>query len=280
LKRYLTKAGRLRRKVQEGDDPEALHDLRVAVRRARRVVQAFEAFIPPTVGHCEEALHGLFHTLGAVRDLDVALEKWSALSGLAADGVTDRLRAERSVAKAELATSLGCGSVLDELRVAMSAETEEAVPLAAVPIEAAAPDLLEEVYQRAKRAEKRMGEDATPNEIHQLRRRVKRLRDELELLAPFYRPQGKQMARELKRVQNLLGAYQDLIMVQGKLEVLVRESGVEREASKRVLDGIGQECVELRQKILAESSSIGAVPWSHLRRRMRADRRKLWKPVP
>jgi CHAD domain-containing protein len=62
--------------TRAGDDPEELHDMRVATRRLRMAVRLFEGFLDAEA--MRPALKGLRRTgraLGAVRDLDVFREK-------------------------------------------------------------------------------------------------------------------------------------------------------------------------------------------------------------
>lgn len=71
LKRF---SKNLRRAAKHPDDPEAIHDLRVSV---RRVVQAFKTFrdlLDPTpVKKLRRRLHKLMDLCAAVRNCDVAL---------------------------------------------------------------------------------------------------------------------------------------------------------------------------------------------------------------
>ena len=66
----------LEKKTRKGEDIEALHDMRVAVRRMRAAAKVFEAYLDSK--KLEPHIYGLRRTLGAVgdvRDLDVFQEK-------------------------------------------------------------------------------------------------------------------------------------------------------------------------------------------------------------
>jgi CHAD domain-containing protein len=64
-----------------GEDPEALHDMRVATRRQRAALRIVgRHFRPKAIGSVRDGLRSLGSVLGAVRDLDVLLD------GLDADG--------------------------------------------------------------------------------------------------------------------------------------------------------------------------------------------------
>ncbi|MCS6827346.1 MAG: CHAD domain-containing protein [Caldilinea sp.] len=71
MKLLLNEAG-----VRAGVDPEFVHDARVAIRRARAAAHMYESYFKPKA--IRSHLKNLRHTarlLGAVRDLDVAIEK-------------------------------------------------------------------------------------------------------------------------------------------------------------------------------------------------------------
>ncbi|HXW34906.1 MAG TPA: CHAD domain-containing protein, partial [Acidimicrobiales bacterium] len=58
-----------------GEDIEELHDMRVATRRLRAALDLFSDSLPVRAGHLRSELGWLADVLGAVRDLDVQLEK-------------------------------------------------------------------------------------------------------------------------------------------------------------------------------------------------------------
>ena len=59
--------------VGAGDDPEAVHKMRVATRRLRAALRVFEDMLPPSATHLRGELKWLAGVLGAVRDLDVQI---------------------------------------------------------------------------------------------------------------------------------------------------------------------------------------------------------------
>ena len=63
-----------------GEDPEELHDMRVATRRLRAALSLFEAVLPVRAQVFREELGWLARLLGSVRDLDVQLEGLAGLS--------------------------------------------------------------------------------------------------------------------------------------------------------------------------------------------------------
>src|SRR6202012_5072817 len=63
-----------------GEDPEELHDMRVATRRLRAALSLFEAVLPVRARVFRADLGWLARLRGAVRDLDVQLENLAAMS--------------------------------------------------------------------------------------------------------------------------------------------------------------------------------------------------------
>src|SRR5262245_12119869 len=85
-----------------GDDPEELHDMRVASRRLRAAVSLFRDVLPVTVMQPRGDFVWLGRSLGTVRDLDVQLEQ---LDGLLTE-----------VAESERVALLPLRSLLEEQR--------------------------------------------------------------------------------------------------------------------------------------------------------------------
>src|SRR6266436_4703424 len=78
--------------VRYGNDAEDLHQMRVAIRRIRAAMVVFEEALPARAQHLRQELGWLGSLLGAVRDLDVQLERirgWSAAAEPAERGSLD-----------------------------------------------------------------------------------------------------------------------------------------------------------------------------------------------
>src|SRR5918995_152344 len=61
--------------IRVEEDPEELHDMRVATRRMRSVLKFFEDALPEEAGRFREELRFFADVLGDVRDLDVQIEQ-------------------------------------------------------------------------------------------------------------------------------------------------------------------------------------------------------------
>src|SRR5882757_1612547 len=73
LRRYLSAWDLHEPGARLGDDPEELHDLRVAGRRLDAILRQFGAYLPTALVRIRPTLKKLLRTLGDARDLDVAL---------------------------------------------------------------------------------------------------------------------------------------------------------------------------------------------------------------
>src|SRR5215471_9873264 len=95
--------------TRAGDDPEELHDMRVATRRLRAALRCFQDVLPPSATQLNEELGWLASGLAAVRDLDVQLLRLQDLAAIVSEqeqaslaAVRDVLTADRDEARASL----------------------------------------------------------------------------------------------------------------------------------------------------------------------------------
>jgi len=207
-------------------DPEALHDLRVALRRLRAALRLLRPFrLDDSRPNPETALRQFGQHLGAVRDLDVAvsqLDQEQAVqqnpddSGLTA--FRQYLLRQRDLARKEMIAALtsaehaDCRTLLSSwLAIGLASETLS--PLAEAPWR----DAFVKFFFRDLRRLRRQGEKLTPDtaerSYHLLRIRVRRLRYLIEFFAPGGLGLGLQHCHHhLVRLQEQLGRLQDLAM--------------------------------------------------------------------
>jgi CHAD domain-containing protein len=198
-------------------DVEAIHQLRVAMRRLRATLALFEPVLPAgVVASLTEDLAWLGRGVGGVRDLDVlaiaigALERSLDDDARAALGGLEHALAERrAVALVEM------GRLLDmprtqRLRVRLGqlarprARVHPAARLGDV-----AGDLLRPLLTAARRAGRDLDPDTPPVAFHRLRVRVKRLRYGCETLDSLAPKAIRPLVARLVRLQDALGEHQD-----------------------------------------------------------------------
>jgi len=223
-------------------DTEFLHDLRVAVRRARSVLRELEhVHEPDRRAHVRAELKWIQSATGPVRDLDVQLLGWDALSGpvggeRAAEleplrHLLERMRArELARLKRSLRGARFAAAVADWRALATTAPADTEGPDAAVAIDVLAADRIRRVYRRMVRDGSEIGEDSPPEALHDLRKRGKELRYLLEMFGGLFDPQVvKPMVKTLKQLQDVLGHFQDTAvqseLLRGLRDELAAEPG-------------------------------------------------------
>jgi len=208
---------------------EDVHQLRVAMRRLRAYLRAARPVLDESWSEpLRDELQELGRTLGEARDLDVLIEHFDAeLERLDEPGcatLVARLRTDREALQPALLESLGgkrWRGLLDRL--------EQEPPLRE------GPGLGSLAKAERKRLRKReVAADGTDDDLHDLRKRVKRARYASELAGE------DTVVDRAKDVQDVLGEHHDAVVAEEKLRALADgESGlaagrlVERERERR-----------------------------------------------
>jgi CHAD domain-containing protein len=209
--------------VRLGEDPEELHDMRVATRRLRAALKLYSDFLPKRAERYERDLRWVAGALGEVRDLDVHLQRLSEESsrnGEVLEEVVALLRERRVEARRGMLKALDSNRY-ERLVASFSATLRRGrSPTPTAPILEAAPDLLRNRYKKVRKAANMLSEDSPPEHFHDLRKKGKRLRYALEPLQEIYGKQAKKMVKLLKKIQDDLGDHQDLIVATGLMEEL------------------------------------------------------------
>ena len=234
-----------------GEDPEALHDMRVATRRMRAAMKVFEGALPQRAKWFRAEIRWVAGALGDVRDLDVQigrLESWRDK----ADGesseflgkILDVLKKRRTEARGQMLEVLDSAryerlesSFGEMLRRGPGVERELARGNSRSPedepVTSAVPALISARYRRWNRAAKNLNESSSPEDFHDLRKKGKRLRYALEFVSEVYgKPAGK-LIKPLKTLQDDLGHHQDAVVASKTLRELgtTSESRVPRGAA-------------------------------------------------
>lgn len=217
---------------------EAIHQMRVGVRRLRAALTAFGKMLPPDRRRwASEELRWLADALGAARNLDVFE---NALIGPAQHALGDigglaalRAAAERQRKTAYVTAATAIRSTrytVSLLRILRWFETRgwrdgsEAHPLDA-PIAAVASEILERRRAVAKRRSKGFAAQP-PAKRHRLRIALKKLRYAMEMLGGLYGPaEVKRFTKRLKRLQDDLGDANDVRVGRDILAQLTRKAG-------------------------------------------------------
>lgn len=219
-------------RLRVGDDAEAVHDLRVAVRRSRTVLKlAADAFEREWVERLDVELRWLATELGELRDLDVLLEH------LRADGagrttetapVVARLEGERGAARSRAAAALANRrylALLDELHVAADHP----------PVHEAGGSLITlaaEQFRKLRRTVGAFGATPTDEELHRARIRAKKARYAAELARPVAGKRAAKFVDAAKRFQDVVGSHQDAVVAERRLRAFADDPEAAFEAGR------------------------------------------------
>ena len=209
--------------VLADEDPEELHDLRVAVRRARSLLRVAQGVLPePDRLRLRDDLRWLGDLTSPVRDLDVLagdlpglLERVQPPLRSGTDGLTAALWAARSLAVDRLHEALRSERHAEVVRrwhlTARVHVLGDAVPPSA---RRPAGEVASQAILRSERRLHRAGRVAARSDDlehwHDLRKALKQFRYVLGALAPLFPPGAFTGVRgELPELQDVLGRLQD-----------------------------------------------------------------------
>ena len=216
--------------VLANNDPEALHQLRVTMRRLRVCLELWDPVLhfPKDLRH--KRLARTSRRLGLARDLDVLQQRLEQqVLPLLPEGelellkpVLRQLRRERRQAHEQVAEQLRSGAYLGWLAQMQRWLRKPAfTPLADEPL---AQWLLQ--WQLGSLSGlmlhpawwfEHLGHDKQRDGLHDLRKQIKRLRYQLEACKPLLSRQSRRGLRCLKQAQELLGEINDLHVLQHAL---------------------------------------------------------------
>ncbi len=211
--------------ARKGEDPEAVHQMRVAVRRMRSILRAFpEAFSSRQQRRFTGELRWLGQALGGVRDLDVQLERLErdsiaipAWQRAALNGYLEALRLRKQASVAELRQTLELERYLG-LLLSIEKFSNEATrrqvagPRASQLFVEAGRASLKKLLHKFHKSVRADHSTTGPEEMHEIRIRAKRVRYLLESLSHLTGKKGYRLERCMAKVQSVLGRYRDEII--------------------------------------------------------------------
>lgn len=222
--------------LRNGRSVEGLHQLRVALRRLEVLFKAFgEEFQQDWLSDLRGRVKVLSNRLGPARDLDVFLTE--LLDAPAEDNEQEaflnlkaRIEDMRDRAWKE-ATDCISGADFALFTEDVAALAHSRLPLARdTKLSRVAARLLDRQQARALKRGRR-ARDGDEAHLHRLRIALKSLRYTAEFLAPLYpKRKVKQYVRELRGLQEQLGAINDIAHVRATMATLLRETDNKRTA--------------------------------------------------
>ncbi len=208
--------------VRLGDDPEAVHQARVATRRLRSDLRTFRTLVDEHWSDSlRDELRWLGDVLGVVRDADVMLERLHGhveslepVDQPAAERLLDDLREQRERGVAQLLEALRSeryDTVLDHLvlaarrpRLLLRVDDEDDREILR--------GLVRRPWEQLARDVHALPEHPADTSLHEVRIRVKRARYAAEAVEPAIGKPARAFARALVALQDVLGDHQDAVV--------------------------------------------------------------------
>lgn len=243
-----------------GEDPEFIHQLRVALRRLRSLLQLFFPALPaPFVEEWDERLRACADGVGEARDLDVLCDEILApvdavgtaqAAGVAA--LAERAGRERETARRAALQSVAGpiqGRTLLDFTTDLYALAEEP---AAENLTAFARRQLDRLQKKARRRYQ-AAVVSHPGTLHALRIALKRARYALEFLAPLLpRKAGERHLERVVHAQGALGFLNDVDVGCMRLAAWADDAPELREATAFVRGWHGKRYLRLSRRALRE----------------------------
>lgn len=217
------------------DNPDAVHDVRVASRRARVYLAEFKDNLPDgLVRKTRKRLRKIGRKLGTARELDVCiaiLREWPEVDASVREYVEERLVSDRTTAQtgvADIHTQLVDGTMANlfftirhDFQKSTSCHLRHARGRLRKRLEKA-----EELY--AAWWTSRLDED-----LHLVRIRMKTFRYAVEVYRRLYGKPADKFLHQLEAAQDALGRWNDLRVLRNRLQLM------EADAPRNLRGGIG-----------------------------------------
>lgn len=215
--------------VRLGDDPEDVHQLRVATRRLRSDLRSFEILLDTDrVGVIRDELGWLGEQVGMVRDKDVLADRLSKSSqslpdcdAPAMDRLLSLLGREADTAHAVMIEAMRSPRYLRILDALV--DLAATPPLVAdarfeshKPVRIAA-KIVSKPWRRLAAAMGNLDQDAPDDELHRARILAKRARYAAEAVAPIVGRAASRHAGAITKLQTCLGDHQDTVVAEAWL---------------------------------------------------------------
>ncbi|MGB5963472.1 MAG: CHAD domain-containing protein [Coleofasciculaceae cyanobacterium] len=239
IKKHLNHTTKYETDVLKDKDPEALHQMRVGMRRLRTAINGFAPALALPKSAQEQKVAKIARKLGELRDLDVLQETLQTQIALLPTEEQDILKKVLASLGKQRQKTLGKvqktlkSSTYQKLIAAFKDWLEEPTygELAEVSIYEVLPDLLlpsisqlflhpawlvgvkieggEMEPKNLDSEQVRQLLDTHGDSVHSLRKQAKRVRYQMELFTDFYDDAYKSYLKDIKEIQSLLGEIQD-----------------------------------------------------------------------
>ncbi len=213
------------------DQPDSVHQMRVAARRLRSGLRTFGPLLEPEWSAGLQAeLRWIAGVLGEVRDTEVLLARLRRavaalpeplVMGDAGERLGAALTERLTVARTAAHQTLRGDRYVALVEAMVGAATAPPVTAAAQrPAERVLPPLVRRAWRKLRRRARRLTLDASDEAFHRARIAAKRARYAGELCAPVFGAPAKDFAAAVESAQDLLGEHQDAAVAAATLREL------------------------------------------------------------
>ena len=213
--------------VRLGDDPEDVHQARVATRRLRSDLRSFREVVDHAwSGPLREELRWLGGKLGAVRDAEVLRDRLGSREALLQPA--DRPAAEQLLSGLDVRREQARGHLLGSMReprydallealVEAARNPQVLAEIADVSAQTALRPALEAPWKHLQASIEAIAQDPSDEALHAARIRAKRMRYAAEAVAPVFGKRARAFAAAAVGLQDVLGEHQDAVVAGGWL---------------------------------------------------------------
>jgi CHAD domain-containing protein len=223
--------------VRLGDDPEDVHQARIATRRLRSSLRTFHSLLDPDWAQSlRDELRSLGHELGEVRDTEVLLDRLRGRAERlhlddqdAAKRLLNQLLERWDEARTALQGTLRSPQYRELLdRLVEAAHAPALLPEADGRAVDVLPPLMRKPWKKLSQAVEGLDPDPPDDELHNVRIRAKHCRYAAETITPVIGKQARAFARAMKDLQDVLGEHQDAVVAEQWLrDVAAKADGAE-----------------------------------------------------
>ncbi len=252
--------------ILEGtEDPERLHQLRVAMRKIRALFSQMGGLFDPLWRRKhKESLGSLMRETGDMRDIDVYLEEIEEFRKMlpkrlhaALRKMEEQLLAKRDREKKRLhhfLMSEKFEAEIEELERFAGTPSEEGLCADAFsPLIFPVKSVLESRYRKILKKGARIDKNSSADEYHAIRIDVKKLRYVMEFFSSLFDEEAyNEMAAKLKSIQTVLGKHQDLDVQSRHLESFEKLPGMRDEATLEALRVLKEQMSGMQMEKRAE----------------------------
>jgi CHAD domain-containing protein len=254
--------------VRLGEDPEAVHQARVATRRVRSALRTFRDVLDPEWGRSlRDRLKQVADALGAVRDTEVLRDRLRSREPSLPEGdrqgleeLVTMLEVTRNEAREQLLVAIREETYVDLLDELVGAAREPRVleDAAGAPAASELRPAIERPWQHLEHAVDEAREDTSDASLHAVRIRAKRARYAAEAVAPVFGKRAEAFAEAAADLQDVLGDHQDSVVARAWL----------REAAEGGADAfVAGELAAIEAQAAADARAAWPKAWKALSRK-------------